>query len=158
AGRKKADELAEQLRPVAANNPPARVIALFMALKQQHAAKDPLVGDTSQTSRLGFAGGYARLGEFDKARSVAQLPGPFADRFYAFVTIAEAAHAGGNSQFVGETVEMLEKELGNNDLPHWRLIRLAQLCARASDAGPGQRLHDVLMNYSGTMSARAQTI
>jgi hypothetical protein len=160
--RKLAEELANSLRSVAAANPQARVVALFVALNQPQAVrelKDPLAnGGVSQVSRLGFAEGYARIGDNEKARAIAQIPGAFADRFQAFVTVAEAATDAAQRQFVAEAVEMLEKELGTNDLPHWRLIRLAQLCARISDAGPGQRLHDVLINYSGTMSPRAQTI
>jgi hypothetical protein len=156
--RKKAEELSLQVKGAA---PSARVVALFVALRQPQevaSVRDPSAGgEPTQAARLGYAEGYARQGEYDKARTIAIMPGRFDERFQALVTVAGVALDAGNEQYVGEAVEFLERELAQNDLPDWRLIRLARLCARAKD-GPGRRLRDVLRNHTGPMSPRAQTV
>ncbi len=163
--RKKAEELANQVKSLAAGKPTVagRVVALFVALKQPQSVpsvREPVANaEPLLAARLGYAEGYARLGEIDKARAVASLRGRFEDRFQALVAVAAVANESASSpQDLVAAVELLERELGNRDLPDWPLIRLAQLCARAADPGPGQRLNDFLQKLPANLPPRAQAV
>jgi hypothetical protein len=138
-------------------------VALFVALKQPQAfpsVPEPTGGgDVPTVARLAHAEGYARRGEFDRARGIAVLPGRFEDRFRALVTVADIAYeANGDTQDISAAVDLLDKELGNRDLPDWSLIRLARLCGRASQTDAAKRLSDLLQKLPGALSPRAQAI
>jgi hypothetical protein len=164
AEQKKAEELAAQAKglvPPGGAGPPARVVALHVALKQPQAfpaVSEPAGAPPSPLARMAYAEGYARRGEFDKARAIAAMPGRFEDRFQALVTVAAVAvEAGGDAQDLSSAVELFENELKTRDLPDWPLIRLAQACARATQSDAGPRLSGFLAKLSN-LSPRSQAV
>jgi hypothetical protein len=162
--KEKATEQANQARQLltgsAQKQPPGKVVALFVALGQEGTFPDvrrPGGGEPPLNARLGYAEGLAHKGDLDGARQAANAPGRFEDRFLALVRVAWVAAAKDpNSPDIQAAVDLLDRELGNRDLPDWPLIRLAILCARSS-SDAGKRLVEVLSRLQNP-SPRNQSI
>ncbi len=144
AGRGQAEAIADQVAESAAQS--ARVVALLVALKRPIAAvPTPGAGEPQPLARVGYAEGYARAGDVDAARKVAALPGRFEDRFAAAAAVAAAT---GTAEDAQTAVEVLEREIGERDLPEWPLVRLAYACAAAKEPGPGGSLAAFLLKWT----------
>ena len=147
AARKQNDQakaIAEQAKePIAGQvgRAPARLGALLLVLSSGQPVVEvrppPASGEPSHATRMSYCEAWARQGQLDEARRLADAPGAFEHRFQAKVIVAEAAaEKDPNTADIKAAVEMLANELGTRDLPDWPLIRLSQLCARSSiDAG-----------------------
>jgi hypothetical protein len=151
AGQNKAKELAEQVREVsdAAGSP--RVIALLAACRL---GDPPLTGSPLVGVRVGAAEGFARRGDLEAARKIAEASGSPEDRFEALVAIA-AAQPGDAEPLAA--VEFFAKEFKTRDLPDWPLIHLSQICADSKAPDPAKKLNAALADL-GNLSPRSQAV
>jgi hypothetical protein len=140
---------------------PARLAALLLILNTGQPVQDirqpPASGEPPQAIRMAYCEAWARLGQLDEARRLADAPGVIEHRFQARVIVAEAAaEKDPNAADIKAAVELLANELGTRDLPDWPLIRLSQVCARSS-SDAGKMLVEFLQKLPN-LSPRAQAI
>jgi hypothetical protein len=150
AGRKKAEDLAEIIRPIGEAAGAPRVIALLATLQ----AGNPPTADSSQIGiRVGMAEGLARRGDLDAARKVAEAAGSPEHRFQALVAIAATQPA--DSAEVNAAVDFFAQEFKNRDLPDWPLIQLSQICGESKAPDPAKKLNAALAGLT-TLSPPSQ--
>ncbi len=159
AGRNKAGDLANLAR--AAAGPEAillpRVVALHIALKLPLSGlKEPAANDSPPPAiRIGAAEGFARRGDLDAARKVAEAPGGSDDRFQALVAIA-AVQPADAVQLVA-AVDFFALEFKTRDLPDWPLIHLSQICGESTAPEPAKKLNAALAGLAN-LSPRSQEV
>jgi hypothetical protein len=155
-----AEQAKQPYAPPPAGRAPARLGALLLVLNPGRPVEEvrpPGAGEPPQATRLAHCEAWARQGQLDEARRLADAPGAFEHRFQAKVTVAEAAaEKDPNAADIKAAVDMLANELGTRDLPDWHLIRLSQLCARSS-SDAGKALVEFLQKHPH-LSQRGQAI
>jgi hypothetical protein len=150
AGRTKAEDLAEIVRPITEAAGAPRVVALLTALQAGNAPK----ADNPQLGiRVGTAEGLARRGDLDGARKVAEAAGSPEDRFQALVAIAATQSA--ESAEVTTAVDFFAQEFKTRDLPDWPLIQLSQICGESKAPDPAKKLNAALAGLT-TLSPQSQ--
>jgi len=114
------------------------LIALWMALnapeKARSVAAEPgQEGEPDPAARLGYAEGYARQGNLDRARQLALARGPLEARLQALATVAATVlnKSSGDAKDLQAAVDLLEKEGKGRSAAPWSLWRLARSGARA---------------------------
>jgi hypothetical protein len=151
-GQKKAKELAERVHAVSEAAGAPRVVALLAAT----GVSDPPKSDNPPVgARVGAAEGFARRGDLDAARKIAEAPGSPEDRLQALVAIA--ATQPPESADVIAAVDFFAKEFKTRDLPDWPLIQLSQICAESKAPDPAKKLNAALAEL-GNLSPRSQAV
>jgi hypothetical protein len=126
-------------KPVA---PAASWIALNLALGRNETkeAAPPPEGDGPDVPlsiRIGYAWGWAYLGQIENARKLAKAEGPAGHQFQAYLAIAEAqvhkkADAKQDLEAAANLIELALKEK-ESELSPWLVLRLVRLSLRADD-------------------------
>jgi hypothetical protein len=143
--QKKKEALAVQL---AGGLAMSQKIALSVMNDEQEAIEEfaqgqpPLNGQIGDANvRSGFAEGYARKGEFDKAAQVALAEGEAKDRVEACLGVASIALAANKKDEASNCVkEGLKIAENANDLTEWNLLELIKLTARTEDVETAKKL------------------
>jgi hypothetical protein len=152
------------VRPVPAGDaaqanrvPAAALLDLCIALNKPDRAaalipppKDRENQEPEPAVRIGYAGGLARKGELDKARSVARAPGSPVARLEASLAVAgalvdsqqpESARAD-----VEEAIKLLKTERMDQPVSPWVLYRLAYLAALAGMDDQAEEIARIIPN------------
>jgi hypothetical protein len=135
---------------------PPSLVALFLALKQPDKAKALAPAPNSQDGRepslevrVGYAEGWARQGDLDAARRLANAPGLAEERLHALVAlIAGVLDGNGPAEAVGPdldaAVRLVDAELRGSTVPPWMLLRLARLTTQGGFEDHARRLAGAL--------------
>lgn len=138
AADKLIEDLIQTANADAAASPSPRLVALLVANNQVAKARqimpEPAGDDPPLPARLAYAEGFARAGELDKARKIANLPGSVEHRAAAWTMLADGALAAGNADELPKAVAFVAEQGKTFTLPAWAVMRLGRVCARAGRA------------------------